>query len=49
MRNAYEYSVLVVNQYGEITLGRPRRKCEDNIKMDLNKKGTLLYISLYAH
>jgi hypothetical protein len=32
-RNAYR--VLVGNPEGERPLGRPRSKCEDNVKMDL--------------
>ncbi|KAJ4436737.1 hypothetical protein ANN_16869 [Periplaneta americana] len=34
-----EYRVLVGRQEGKRTLGRPRRRCEDNIKMDLREVG----------
>jgi hypothetical protein len=33
------YKVLVVNPEGKRPLGRPRRRWEDNIKMDLQKVG----------
>jgi hypothetical protein len=33
------YRVLVVRPEGEIPLGRPRRRCEDNIKHDLRDIG----------
>ena len=36
-RNAYR--VLVGKPEGKRPLGRPRRRCEDNIKMDLNEMG----------
>jgi hypothetical protein len=36
MRNAY--SILVVKPEGKRPLGRPRRRWEDNIRMDLKKK-----------
>jgi len=34
-----EYRVSVGKHEGEILLGRPRRKWEDNIKMDLQEVG----------
>jgi len=33
------YGVLVVKPEGKRPLGRPRRRCEDNIKMDLQDAG----------
>jgi hypothetical protein len=33
------YRVLVGKPEGRITIGRPRRRWEDNIKMDLNDVG----------
>jgi len=33
------YRVLVGKPEGKRSLGRPRRKCEDNIKMDLQEVG----------
>jgi ribosome biogenesis protein Nip4 len=33
------YRVLVGKPEGQITLGRPRRRWEDNINMDLQKVG----------
>jgi hypothetical protein len=33
------YRVLVRKPQGKIPLGRPRRRWEDNIKMDLREKG----------
>ena len=36
-RNAYR--VLVGKPEGKRPLGRPRRRCEDNIKMDLREVG----------
>jgi hypothetical protein len=33
------YRVLVGRSEGKILLGRPRRRWEDNIKMDLREKG----------
>jgi hypothetical protein len=33
------YRVLVGKTEGKRPLGRPRRRCEDNIKMDLQEKG----------
>jgi hypothetical protein len=33
------YKVLVENPEGKIPPGRPRRRCDDNIKMDLQKVG----------
>jgi hypothetical protein len=33
------YRVLVGRPEGKIPLGRPRRRWEDNIKMDLREKG----------
>jgi hypothetical protein len=33
------YRVLVGIQEGKISLGRPRRKWEDNIRMDLQDEG----------
>jgi hypothetical protein len=36
-RNAYR--ILVGKPEGERTLGRPRRKWEDNIRMDLRERG----------
>jgi hypothetical protein len=33
------YRVLVGKPEGKRTLGRPRRRCEDNIKMDLREIG----------
>jgi hypothetical protein len=33
------YRVLVGRPEGKIPLGRPRRRCEDNIKMDLGEIG----------
>ena len=35
------YRVLVVRPEGKRPLGRPRRRWEDNIKMDLREVGTL--------
>jgi hypothetical protein len=35
MRNAY--NILVIKPEGKKPLGRPRRRLEDNIKMDLGK------------
>jgi hypothetical protein len=37
MRNAYK--ILVGKPDGKRSLGRPRHRWEDNIKMDLRKKG----------
>jgi len=34
-----EYRVLVGKPEGKRPLGRPRRRCENNIKMDLQKVG----------
>jgi hypothetical protein len=34
------YSVLVGKPEGKRPLGRPRRRCEDHIKMDLQAKGS---------
>ena len=34
-----EYRVLVEKSEGKIPLGRPRRRWEDNIKMDLQEVG----------
>jgi hypothetical protein len=34
-----DYRVLVWRSEGKIPLGRPRRRWEDNIKMDLREKG----------
>lgn len=31
------YKVLISNLNGKISLGRPRRRWEDNIRMDLNE------------
>jgi hypothetical protein len=36
-RNAYR--ILAGKPEGKKPLGRPRRRCVDNIKMDLRKKG----------
>jgi hypothetical protein len=36
-RNAYR--ILVGKPEGKTPLGRPRRRCEDNIKMDLKEIG----------
>jgi hypothetical protein len=33
------YMIFVGKQEGKRQLGRPRRKCVDNIKMDLRKMG----------
>jgi hypothetical protein len=33
------HKVLVGNPEGKRPLGRPRRRCEDNIKMDLQEMG----------
>jgi hypothetical protein len=33
------YRVLVGNPEGKRLLGRPRRRCEDNVKMDLREIG----------
>jgi hypothetical protein len=33
------YRVLVGKSAGKRPLGRPRRRCEDNIKMDLQEVG----------
>jgi hypothetical protein len=33
------YRVLVEKPEGKRSLGRPRRRCEDNIKMDFQKLG----------
>jgi hypothetical protein len=33
------YRVLVGKPEGKTPLGRPRRRCEDNIKMDLHEVG----------
>jgi len=33
------YRVLVGKPEGKRPLGRPRRRCEDNIKMDLQEMG----------
>jgi len=33
------YRVLVAKPEGKRPLGRPRRRCEDNITMDLQKVG----------
>jgi len=37
MRNAY--GIMVGKSEGKRPLGRPRRKWEDNIKMDLRERG----------
>jgi len=37
MRNAY--SIVVGKREGEIPLGRPMRRCEDDIRMDLREVG----------
>ena len=37
-RNAYR--VLVGKSEGKRLLGRPKRRCEDNIKMDLREVGS---------
>ena len=33
------YRVLVGKHVGEKQLGRPRRRCEDNIKIDIQEEG----------
>jgi hypothetical protein len=33
------YRVLMGKSEGKRTMGRPRRRCEDNIKMDLQEEG----------
>jgi hypothetical protein len=38
IRNAYNI-ILVGKPEGKKRLGRPRRKCEDNIKMDFREIG----------
>jgi hypothetical protein len=35
------YRVLVVRPEGKRPLGRPRRRWEDNIKMDLRRQGSM--------
>jgi hypothetical protein len=35
----HAYRILVGNPEGKIPLGRPRRRCVDNIKMDLREIG----------
>jgi len=37
MRNAYK--ILVTKPEGKRPLGRPRRRCEDNIRIDLRETG----------
>jgi hypothetical protein len=37
MRNAYK--ILVGKREGNTSLGRPRRRCEGNIRMDLRETG----------
>jgi hypothetical protein len=37
--NRSVYRVLMGNPEGQRPLGRPRRRCEDNIKMDLTGSG----------
>jgi hypothetical protein len=40
MRNArYAYRMLVVKPKGKIPLGRPRRRCENNTKVDVQEVG----------
>ena len=39
MRDVYTYRVLVGKPEGKRPLGRPRRRWEDNIKMDLQEVG----------
>ena len=38
-QSRYAYRVLVVKPEGKRPLGRPRRRWEDNIKMDLREVG----------
>ena len=38
-RTCSTYRVLVGKPVGNRSLGRPRRRCEDNIKMDLKEVG----------
>ena len=37
------HKVLVGKPEGKRPLGRPRRRCEDNIKMDLQEVGKVLW------
>jgi hypothetical protein len=39
MRSAYRYKIMVGKPEGKISLGRPRRRWEDTIKMDLREIG----------
>jgi hypothetical protein len=43
-RNAYR--ILVGKPEGKRPLGRPRRRCVDNIKMDIRQIGWMLWIGL---
>jgi hypothetical protein len=45
-QNRSVYRVLVGNPKGERPLGRPRHRCEDNIKMDLQEAGWEALIGL---
>jgi hypothetical protein len=39
MEKINEFKILVGKPEGKISVGRPRRRCEDNIKIDLGEIG----------